>query len=111
MQRFALGALVSACALAASPIAAAEAPQRTVDLSGIDLNSDAGADHALRRLQNAANDVCGVRTGIQSNSERRAARLCANEAVADAVDTLGAPRVSSRFERNRNFAALSRGRS
>jgi UrcA family protein len=107
MQRLALGVFVSALAFATPNFAAAE-ESRQVDLSGVDLNSDAGAEHALRRLENAAEAVCGVRTGMQPNSERRAALACAREAVADAVNDLGSARVSARFEQTRQFAQLGR---
>lgn len=108
MQRLALSVFVSALAFATPNLAAAESAQKSVDLSEIDLNSDAGADQALRRLEDAAEQVCGVRTGLQPNSERRAARACAREALQDAVDSLGSAQVSARFERTRAYAELGR---
>jgi len=110
MLRVSLGVFVtaSALALAAPSIAAAESPQKQVDLSGIDLSTDRGAERALRRLENAAEEMCGVRTGLQPVSERRAAQACVSETMADAVDNLNVPRVTARFEQTRAYAAVGR---
>jgi UrcA family protein len=110
MQHLAVGVFISALVLAAPDVAAAQArePQVEVDLSGIDLTTDAGADHALRRIRNAARMVCGVRGGLQPYTERAAARECAREAIEQAVDDLGSPFVSERLQRSRLFAEAAR---
>jgi UrcA family protein len=105
MQHVAIGVFATALVLAAPSPAIAQAQlQMEVDLSGIDLSSDAGADQALRRIRNAARAVCGVRSGPQPFNERAAARECARESIAQAVEDLDVPYVSQRLQRSRQFA-------
>ena len=108
MQYVAIGVFTAALALAAPNPATAEPPQVKVNLSGIDLTSDAGADQALRRIRNAARAVCGVRGGAQPYRDRADARDCAREAMQQAVDDLNSPLVSRRLQRNRAYAEAGR---
>jgi UrcA family protein len=81
MQYVAIGVFTAALALATPNPAAAQPAQVEVNLSGIDLTSDAGADRARRRIRNAARAVCGVRGGAQPYRDRADARDCAREAM------------------------------
>lgn len=108
MQYVAIGVFTAALALAAPNPATAEPQQVKVNLSGIDLTSDAGADQALRRIRNAARAVCGVRGGAQPYRDRADARDCAREAMQQAVDDLNSPLVSRRLQRNRAYAEAGR---
>ena len=108
MQYVAIGVFTAALALAAPNPATAEPQQVKVNLSGIDLTSDAGADQALRRIRNAARAVCGVRGGAQPYRDRADARDCAREAMQQAVDDLNSPLVSRRLQRNRGYAEAGR---
>jgi UrcA family protein len=103
-----MGVFVSALVLTAPNLATAQTTQMEVDLSGIDLTSEAGADQALRRIRNAARAVCGVRGGLQPHADRVTARECAREAMEQAVDDLDVPYVSERLQRSRAFAQLNR---
>lgn len=96
MQRLTLIVIASALTLAAAPQPVA-AEEITVDVSDVDLHSQAGADRALGRIRQAAEQVCDVRRIKQPLSERRAARACVQEAMDDAVADLNAPLVSSRY--------------
>lgn len=107
MSRSTLGAFVSALIILTPNIAAAGETNKdvAVSLEGIDTSSTQGADHALRRIRNAAENACDVQPGLQSYSERRAARACVNEAVAKAVDDLADPVVTARYRGARSYAS------
>ena len=68
-----------------------------IDLAGVDLASDAGAAHALRRIERAAIRACEAREGRQNLEERQLARACVEEATERAVQELDAPLVTARF--------------
>lgn len=106
MQYAAIGVFTAALALAAP--ATATAQQVEVNLSGLDLTSDEGADRALRRIRNAARAVCGVRGGAQPYRDRADARDCAREAMRRAVYDLNSPHVSRRLQRSRAYAETGR---
>jgi len=108
MQRATIGVVVAALVLIA-PHADAVEMQRQVEVSlaGVDTSSDGGADEALRRIRDAAEEACDVRRGPQPLAERRAARACVAEAVSQAVDNLGDPQVTARHRGNRTYASSS----
>ena len=74
--------------------------QITVDYSGIDIESQAGAKIVLHRIERAAEKVCGVRHGTKSLSEIRLQRLCVVDAVEKAIKS-----VSTTAERRAALAA------
>lgn len=106
MSRSTLGAFVSALIILTPGMAAAGETDKNIEVSleGIDTSSTQGADHALRRIHNAAQDACDVQTGLQSYAERRAARACVNDAVAKAVEDLADPVVTARYRGARSYA-------
>jgi UrcA family protein len=108
MQYVAVGVFTAALALATPTPATAQPAQIEVNLSGIDLTSDAGADRALRRIRNAARAVCGVRGGAQPYRDRADARDCAREAMRRGVEDLNSPHVSRRLQRSRTYAETAR---
>lgn len=63
--------------------------QTTVDYSGIDVESRAGAKLVLSRIQSAAEKVCGVRNGMKSLEEIRMERRCVDDAVEKAIESVG----------------------
>ncbi|MGE0830632.1 MAG: UrcA family protein [Hyphomonadaceae bacterium] len=94
MQRPLISALAAAigfCAFAIAPANAATESFRTerVSYAGLDLNHDAGANVMLRRIQFAAREVCGDRTGRMSLRERAEIRACTSETMSKAVAAVG----------------------
>jgi UrcA family protein len=80
--------LVVATALAVGMLAGvahgAEAPAQTVRFQDLNLNTDAGVQVLYKRIQGAANQVCGDVDG-RDLVVARAHKACVDRAVADAV--------------------------
>lgn len=87
-----LSLALATSATAAEPVSETSRQHR-VDLSDIDLETDAGARVALRRLVNAARDVCRFdrEPAARAVALRRA---CMRDIVADAVARIDAPRLT-----------------
>lgn len=83
--------LVVATALAAGMLAGvahgAEVPTQTVRFQDLNLNTDAGVKVLYKRIQGAANQVCGNVDG-RDLALARAHKACVDRAVADAVAAL-----------------------
>ncbi len=67
----------------------------TVPLAGLNLDSAAGADMALRRISAATRVTCGDLAADLTPAERAEARRCRQDAVAAAVATLNQPMVAA----------------
>lgn len=76
--------------------AAADAPSAIVRYSDLDFASDAGAQHLLRRIESAAHTVC-FDQDVEPLALHQLARRCYLAAVARAVDTIGASRVTAAY--------------
>ena len=63
-----------------------------VDTSGYDLTTDEGSDTIVRKIENAAEKVCGARKGAMTLSERTSIDDCVNDAVEGALASLAAER-------------------
>jgi UrcA family protein len=86
--------------MAATPAAAQSVETESVRVSYADINleSDAGAERFLRRLERAANQVCGAGIGRRMTlQEHREIRKCRSGALEQAVADLGHYNVTSRF--------------
>jgi UrcA family protein len=107
MQRSTVVAVVAALVLIAPNAARAAELRKQVEISLVDIDTTTGrgADQALRRIRDAAEEACDVRPGLQPYHERAAARACVAEAVSQAVDDLGNPVVTARHRGNRSFAS------
>ena len=85
--------LVVAAALAVGMLAGvthaaeAEVPAQTVRFQDLNLNTDAGVQVLYKRIQGAANQVCGDIDG-RDLVVARAHKACVERAVADAVATV-----------------------
>ncbi|HYD72467.1 MAG TPA: UrcA family protein [Candidatus Binatia bacterium] len=99
MPRSLMLALASAIALgfaAAAPAAAAERAQR-VTYAELDLDAGAGVDSLLRRIENAAQYMCGDRSGPMPLHQRMAVRRCVRDKSAQAVADVNHSNVTARF--------------
>ena len=92
-------AFISAAALiVAAPAFAQSYPEsRVVTYGELDLNSDAGADTRIRRINNAAEAVCGRHDGPRPTCQAASDRACEYETTDDGVDQVNHPMVASRY--------------
>jgi UrcA family protein len=97
MNRPLLLAAALACALAA-PAFAGEARSIPVQRADLNLQSEAGAEVMLARLERAAERVCGVANGRIDLATHNLGRACVEETIANAVDSLDAPLVTALYE-------------
>ena len=108
MSRIALGVVAAFSLCAAVPAFAqqASAPSttqlnsRVVPYGDLNLDSRAGADTMLRRINNASRFVCGDRTGPRTMQENGTVQACTGETMDNAVADLGHPNVSNRYYGN-----------
>ena len=91
---FVIGAAALSFA-AASPAFAQES--RTVRYGELNLNDNEGADTLIRRVEQAADVVCGDRHGPQALRESARVGECETLATNDAIQAIGHPVVSSRY--------------
>src|SRR5262245_35453935 len=70
---------------------------RTVRYGELDLNDDEGADTLIRRVEHAADIVCGDRHGPQALRESESVGQCETLATVDAIQAIGHPVVTSRY--------------
>lgn len=94
MSRTVLAGIITATLIAA-PLASASADQAKgqaqmdVSIAGIDYSTKEGARMVLKRIERAADSVCGVRSGPKSLSELRHERECVSQAVENAIKSIG----------------------
>ena len=93
MPRTYLAGVLAATALsfAAAPAMADERVPRNsieVDISGIDLTTDAGTSLVLNKIETAAKKSCGYRTGPRSLAEIRQTNACIDDAMDGAVASM-----------------------
>jgi UrcA family protein len=69
-----------------------------VPYSDLDLTRPAGAKTMVYRIRHAAADACGGEPYIREMRERRVFKICLRQAVAEAVQELGAPLVASVYQ-------------
>ena len=106
-------ALASAVALAlAAPAFAQNETTRTQDrvvtYGDLNLNSAAGADALVNRIDNAAEQVCGVNDGRTNARQARISRECETEATENGVYDTGHPVVIARYE-GTGYAIIEEG--
>jgi UrcA family protein len=82
-----------AAALAAAP--AVDTPlQVIVKFADLDLATDVGARVLLRRIEAAAEQICGDPRGLLPLDRQARVQQCNTQAIAHAVADVGAPRVT-----------------
>ena len=85
-----------------------DAYEMTVGYSDLDLDRPAGADMLLARLKQAERAVCGEPSDPRDLAGKaRARRSCVTVTMEDAVDRVGAPLVTARYERSKSAAMLA----
>jgi len=97
MSRFLTAACVSALLFAAPAFAQTQVESRVVYYGDLDLESRAGADTLIARIQQAADVVCGDRSGPQTIAEHRSVRSCEVVSTEDAVLGVAHPNVLYRY--------------
>lgn len=93
-------ALALALAMASGP-AAAQMSQRvtkTVQVGGLDLETQTGAVLLLNRIEFAAGQVCGERPDIRWFEVFEMWQGCMDDATRTAVAAVGAPMVAQLYE-------------
>jgi len=96
-------AIASAVALAfAAPAFAqnetTQTQQRVVTYGDLNVNSAAGADALVRRIDNAAEQVCGSNDGRTNTRQAMINRECETEATENGVYDTNHPVVIARYE-------------
>lgn len=94
----ALFAATLAIAAIVAPAGAAETTRTQVQVHYADLNLEtrAGAQILLRRLDHAARQACGVERGARGFAPRRQSE-CAARALSKAVTTVGSPMLAQAY--------------
>jgi UrcA family protein len=82
-----------ATALAAAPTVDA-VPQVVVKFADLDVATDSGAATLLRRIEAAAEQICGSPRGMQPLDRLVRVQQCNAQAIARAVTDVGAPKVT-----------------
>ena len=108
MSRIVVGVVAAVLLCAAAPALAQQqsAPsttqlnQRVVPYGDLNLDSRAGADTMLRRINNASRFVCGDRTGPRPMQENGSVHYCVHASTETAVNDLDNPNVSNRYYGN-----------
>lgn len=107
MSRIAFGVIAALSLCAAAPAFAQQSSpsttqlnQRVVPYGDLNLDSRAGADTMLRRIDNASRYVCGDRTGPRPMQENGSVHACVHESTEVAVNDLDHPNVSNRYYGN-----------
>jgi UrcA family protein len=92
-------AMLTAAAVGAPAFAQViqESNSRVVAYGELDLDSRAGADALIRRIDNAADAVCGRHDGPRPARQAEVNRACAHESRDVAVNDVNHPNVSARF--------------
>jgi UrcA family protein len=83
---------------AAAPALAQSYPEsRVVTYAELDLNSAAGADTLIRRINNASEDVCARHDGRRPLRQAGSDRACEYETTEVAILEVNHPNVSARY--------------
>ena len=82
--------------------------ERVVTYGDLNLNSAAGADALVRRIDNAAEQVCGSNDGRTTTRQATINRNCAAEAAENGVYDTGHPVVIARYEGS-GYAIIEEG--
>lgn len=104
-------ASAAALALAAPAFAQNEttqSQQRVVTYGELDLSSRAGADTLIRRIDNAAEQVCGANDGRTTTRQAQINRACERETTDNGVYDTGHPAVIARYEGS-GYAIIEEG--
>jgi UrcA family protein len=80
-----------------TPVMAQEAESQTVYFGDLDLWSEDGADALVRRIRNAADNVCGDTPGASPVVVQHEVRACEVETTEYAIEDLAHPMVTARF--------------
>jgi UrcA family protein len=101
--------LLASIAFGSMTLAAQAAPAtKTVAYADLDLSGRAGAEAVLRRIERAAESVCGGAPSTRDMSMTIAWRKCVDESVSEAVDEVDAPLVTTIHDRARGAVNLAR---
>jgi UrcA family protein len=82
---------------AVAPAAAQEVESQVVYFGDLDLWSENGADALVRRIQSAADNVCGDAPGPAPVVVQQDIRACEVETTEYAIEDLAHPMVTARF--------------
>lgn len=115
MSRTLHAALASAIALALAAPAFAQnettqEQQRVVTYGDLDTNRAAGADALIRRIDNAAEQVCGSNDGRTNTRQAYINRACEVETTENGVNDTGNPVVIARYHGS-GYAIVEEGDS
>jgi UrcA family protein len=72
-----------------------EAPSMKVQFADLNLSSAPGAQTMLKRIQHAADAVCGPRSSQPIDRVARLREECVNQAISQAVSQLRSPMVTA----------------
>ena len=99
MSRFIQALIISAAMMGAAPgLAQAQAPAAvSVRSDDLDLHNPQDAQRMLRRLERAADQVCGRSIAATYASERDEFLSCRTATLAASVNRLGAHEVSAQY--------------
>jgi UrcA family protein len=84
-------------ALAAPAAAQTEPESRVVTYGELDLNSDAGAEVLVRRIEQASAQVCGEHDGRTNTRQAMINNACEVETAENGVADVNHPRVSAHY--------------
>ncbi|MEQ1820232.1 MAG: UrcA family protein [Terricaulis sp.] len=95
-------------AFAAPAFAQSQPEERVVTYGDLNLNSAAGADALIRRIDNAAEQVCGVNDGRTNTRQAQINRACETETTDNGVYDTNHPVVIARYEGS-GYATIEEG--
>lgn len=101
---------VSAVLMTAIPADAAhrrQPPEKTIEIGDLDLDREHGARAALRRIENAARDVCVGAHPSRELGERMEERKCVETTTARTIRQLNAPLVTAYYNRREKEKRLA----
>lgn len=104
---FAIASAV-ALAFAAPAIAQTQVEERVVTYGDLNVNSAAGADALIRRINNASEQVCGVNDGRTNTRQAIINRNCEYDATANGVSDTGNRVVIARYH-GTGYATIDEG--
>lgn len=104
----ATAALLSFAAPAFAQNETTQPQERVVTYGDLNLNSAAGADALVRRIDNAAEQVCGVNDGRTTTRQAQISRACERESTQNGVYDTNHPVVIARYERS-GYAIIEEG--
>lgn len=93
---------------AAPAFAQSQPEERVVTYGDLNLNSAAGADALVRRIDNAAEQVCGVNDGRTNTRQAYINRACERETTENGVYDTNHPVVIARYE-GTGYAIIEEG--